>query len=617
MLSFLALYHTALLGVTILLATVAGALLIGGSRAARRPSFLGTFCWLAALAYAIFLLRGHVPDLLVIALGNALLLLAWSLFWAGTRLLRGAPVGAWMLCVAPLLWLAACCIPAFQASLPVRVIAVSAAVGVLSWAGTAESFALRERHPTRLASYVLAMLTFIYGGVMFWRSGLALIWPDSIYLIEDLTAVLATVIFGAIGFAGLAVAASQAAAIDAAAWLAEAKRAEAMHDEFDRILAQAPVGVFRGRVMPDGSFTRTYLHRGIEALTGWNWEELNPPGGLAGILEPAMQDQAANMRELLDTGRITVKPRMRRRDGTWMWARVTLLVLDRHPDGSANIVGFIADHSVEPEQEMRLLHAARMEALGQLASGIAHDFNNVLQALDSSLTLASAHLPHDPRSVRQCLDLAIEAIRRGSSVTGRLLAFSRQDAPRTDPIATEPLLSGLVEFLRPAIGRDIALRVEAAPDLPPLLADRGELKTVLINLVNNARDAMPNGGSVTLAAEAACVPETAGAPPRLAAGRYVRLSVIDNGDGMSPEVLARVCEPFFTTKPAGKGTGLGLAMARGFADQSGGGLIIESQPGAGTTISIWLPQAEGQDAAADIRRTQDNGRSVRADDSAD
>jgi PAS domain S-box-containing protein len=384
--------------------------------------------------------------------------------------------------------------------------------------------------------------------------------------------------------------------MDAAA-LAEARRAEATHAELDRTLARAPVGVFRGRVMPDGSFTRTYLSGGIEALTGWSREELNPPGGLAGILEPSMQDQAANMRELLDTGRIMVKPRMRRPDGSWMWTRVTLQVLDRHPDGSADIVGFIADHSVERDQEMWLLHAARMEALGQLASGIAHDFNNVLQVLRGSLTLASSHLPHDPSKVRQCLDLATEAIRHGTSVTGRLLAFSRRDAPRTGMIAAGPLLSSLVAFLRPVIGQHIALRVQATPDLPQLLADRGELEAVMINLVNNARDAMPDGGSVILAAEPACVPETAEAPPGLAAGHYVRLSVTDDGEGMPPEVLERVCEPFFTTKAAGKGTGLGLAMARGFADRSGGGLTIESRPGVGTTVFVWLPQAEGQDAA--------------------
>jgi signal transduction histidine kinase len=184
----------------------------------------------------------------------------------------------------------------------------------------------------------------------------------------------------------------------------------------------------------------------------------------------------------------------------------------------------------------------------------------------------------------------------------RLLAFSRRDTPQVTAIEAEPLLSGLVALLRPAIGRHVAMRVQAAPDLPRLLADRVELEAVLINLVKNARDAMPDGGSVTLTAGPACVPEMAEVPPGLAAGRYLRLSVADDGQGMSPEVLERVCEPFFTTKPAGKGTGLGLTMARGFADRSGGGLMIESRPGAGTTVSIWLPQEASHDAAGAVQQ---------------
>ncbi|MDO9711531.1 PAS domain-containing protein [Paracraurococcus lichenis] len=244
------------------------------------------------------------------------------------------------------------------------------------------------------------------------------------------------------------------------------------------------------------------------------------------------------------------------------------------------------------ESQARLAHASKMEALGRLAGGIAHDFNNVLQAVQGGITLASKRLHSDPAAVQRYLGLAGEAAGRGAAVTGRLLSFARRSELRAEPLAPGPLLAGMAEFLRPAIGPNIAIRVEAAAGLPPMLADRSQLEAVLANLANNARDAMPGGGTLTLAAKAVAVPRKAGSPSGLAAGVYVQILVADEGEGMPPEVLARVSEPFFTTKPEGKGTGLGLAMARGFAEQSGGGLSIDSAPGRGTTVSIWLPRVQ-------------------------
>ncbi|TDH62687.1 PAS domain S-box protein [Dankookia rubra] len=242
------------------------------------------------------------------------------------------------------------------------------------------------------------------------------------------------------------------------------------------------------------------------------------------------------------------------------------------------------------ESERRLAQAAKMEALGRLAGGIAHDFNNVLQAVHGGIAIASKRLPPEAEPVRKYLRLASDAAGRGAAVTGRLLAFARRGELQAEPVAPGPLLSGLVEFLQPVIGPNLALRTEVAPGLPPLLADKGQLEAVLVNLVNNARDAMAGGGGLTLGAEAATVPDAARTPHGLAPGVYVRLYVVDEGEGIPPEVLTRMSEPFFTTKPRGQGTGLGLAMARGFAEQSGGGLLIESAPGRGTSVSVWLPR---------------------------
>ncbi|WP_165982306.1 PAS domain-containing protein [Dankookia rubra] len=242
------------------------------------------------------------------------------------------------------------------------------------------------------------------------------------------------------------------------------------------------------------------------------------------------------------------------------------------------------------ESERRLAQAARMEALGRLAGGIAHDFNNVLQAVQGGIALASKRLPAEADAVRRYLSIASEAAGRGAAVTGRLLSFARRGELRSEPVAPGPLLEGLAELLGSALGPKVMLRTEVHPDLPTLLADKAQLEAVLVNLANNARDAMPDGGALTLTAEEVTVHDAQPPPHGLQPGTYLRLSVADRGEGMPPEVLARVTEPFFTTKPRGKGTGLGLAMARGFAEQSGGGLSIESTPGLGTTVSVWMPR---------------------------
>jgi signal transduction histidine kinase/ActR/RegA family two-component response regulator len=249
----------------------------------------------------------------------------------------------------------------------------------------------------------------------------------------------------------------------------------------------------------------------------------------------------------------------------------------------------LEEEAHEREQaEARLAQAQRMEALGQLAGGIAHDFNNVLQGVIGGLDLIQRR-SGDAEVVKRLARMAANAAQRGASITGRLLAFARRSTLRAEPVSPRPLLEGLREMLAPTLGAGIAIRIAADPDLPMLLADKGQLETVLVNLAVNARDAMPDGGTLLLAAAAEPILDAKAHPAALSPGGYLRLSVSDTGTGMSAATLARASEPFFTTKPLGQGTGLGLAMARGFAHQSGGGFLIKSAPGRGTTVTLWFP----------------------------
>jgi signal transduction histidine kinase/ActR/RegA family two-component response regulator len=252
-----------------------------------------------------------------------------------------------------------------------------------------------------------------------------------------------------------------------------------------------------------------------------------------------------------------------------------------------------AEIAARQDAQQRAAHAERMQALGQIAGGIAHDFNNILQAVTGGAALIERR-PNDTDRVLRHARMILDAARRGAAITSRLLAFSRRGDLRAESLDVGKLLHDMAEVLTHTLGGSVTCTVDVPPGLPPVLADRGQLETVLVNLATNARDAMPSGGTLTMSAGAEAVTAALPHPLGLRPGHYIRVTVADTGSGMDVAVLTRVTEPFFTTKGPGKGTGLGLAMAKGFVEQSGGSLSIDSVPGQGTNVTLWLPQAAGE-----------------------
>ncbi|MGB6306276.1 MAG: response regulator [Steroidobacteraceae bacterium] len=247
----------------------------------------------------------------------------------------------------------------------------------------------------------------------------------------------------------------------------------------------------------------------------------------------------------------------------------------------------------------QLFEAQKLDTIGQLTGGVAHDFNNLLMAVLGSLSLLEKRLPEDPRSHR-LLQNALQGAQRGAALTQRLLAFSRRQELKPESVDVPGLVRGMKELLERALGHGVELHLQFQNDMPAALVDANQLELALLNVSLNARDAMPDGGTLTISAMYC---SRAGGTPNatpdaaLAPGDYVRISIVDDGVGMDEMTLAKATEPFFTTKGPGKGTGLGLSMVHGLAAQSGGLLRIRSEPNLGTTLDLWLPKAETPGAA--------------------
>jgi len=327
-----------------------------------------------------------------------------------------------------------------------------------------------------------------------------------------------------------------------------------------------------------------YTSPQMRTLLGWepsDWVE--DPTFLEQVLHPddrervlAGIDRSARTHEAFRE-----EYRIRHRDGRYVWVRdESSIIVD--DDGHALSRGFLLDITEEKRLEEQLLQAQKMDALGQLAGGIAHDFNNLLTGIAGYADLA-ASTTRNP-SVERCLEGIRTATGEAASLTARLLAFSRRDVPERRSVDLNGVVRGTADLLERIVRENLRLVLELAPQLPTVPGDPAQLKQVVLNLALNARDAMPEGGTLRIATGTVD-------------GRVV-LRVADSGHGMDEETRLRALEPFFTTKGDGEGTGLGLAVVYGVVESSGGTIAIKSSPGAGTVVTVDLP-AEDVEAIPD------------------
>ncbi|EJC71039.1 PAS domain S-box [Rhizobium leguminosarum bv. viciae WSM1455] len=353
---------------------------------------------------------------------------------------------------------------------------------------------------------------------------------------------------------------------------------------------------------------------GAERIKGYRPQEIigrhfstfyTPEDREAGVPETALGIARAEGRFEREGWRV-------RKDGTRFWASI---VIDAIRDEEGHVLGFakITRDITEKMETQRALEQAReelfqsqkMEAIGQLTGGIAHDFNNLLMAVLGSLEILKKRMPQD-LSLTSLVDNAMQGAQRGAALTQRMLAFSRRQELHMEPIDVSGLVRGMMDMLSRSLGPLTVIETSFPVRLPTIMTDPNQLEMAILNLVVNARDAMPSGGRIMLRASEESLPS--GKNP-LPPGRYVRISVIDEGEGMDAKTLEQAITPFFTTKGVGKGTGLGLSMVQGLASQSGGRLMMKSSLGEGTTAELWFPAASVEqttEAAADRPRQEEN-----------
>jgi signal transduction histidine kinase len=359
----------------------------------------------------------------------------------------------------------------------------------------------------------------------------------------------------------------------------------------EAILRSLPVVVTSRGIEPP--FPALFVSDNVERLTGFPAERFtgDPEFGASRIHPEDMERVFQALSAAKTAGSYACEYRWRCADDGY---RIFLDqgVLAPGEGASREVFGTMFDVTERRQLEQQLTHASKLEAVGRLTGGIAHDFNNMLSVVIGNLDLLQKAVEHDKKAARR-VRFAMDGAQRCADLTNRLLAFSRRQPLQASVIDLREIMPTTMELLRRTLGERIDIHLDIAEGVWPIHVDRSQLESALINLCVNARDAMPEGGRLTIEVRNRPLQDQ-NSQPEAIDGDCVVISVIDTGVGIPPEVIDRVFEPFFTTKESGKGTGLGLSMVYGFIQQSGGHVEIDSAPGEGTTIRIFLPRSEAE-----------------------
>jgi two-component system cell cycle sensor histidine kinase/response regulator CckA len=359
------------------------------------------------------------------------------------------------------------------------------------------------------------------------------------------------------------------------------------------ILGAIPLALYTART--GGVLETTWISDNVERLSGFPAARfLAEPGLREARVHP--EDLAARRKAfegLAVNGTVAVEYRWQTADGRWRWFLDHATLEPGEAGRPAEAHGVWVDITDRRLLEQQLRQSQKMEAIGRLAGGVAHDFNNLLTVILGYSDLLLREIPDTHPGHGQIVEIR-KAGQQASSLTRQLLAFSRRQVVEFKAVDLGRTVSDMEKMVGRLVGEDVHVRVKLDPRAGTVRADPGQMEQVLLNLVVNSRDAMPAGGSLVIETAAVAVGEGEddGLGGTLRPGRFVRLSVTDNGTGIEPAARKRIFEPFFTTKPAGKGTGLGLATVQGIVVQSGGQISVRSEPGKGTTFHVLLPRSD-------------------------
>jgi PAS domain S-box-containing protein len=380
-----------------------------------------------------------------------------------------------------------------------------------------------------------------------------------------------------------------------------ARQLLASRAQIQAIFDNSPDWLTLFRATKDGRFVYEDLNHATERAYGLGYDEV-----IGRTVEEILGPEQAevpihHMRECIRTGEPQRYTARRTLAGVSRTIDVMFVRVPELHEGDYFIMSTARDLTEREAMEERLRQSQKMEAVGQLTGGIAHDFNNLLTAMMGNLELLGPRVAGDSMAAGY-LAGALRAAENGARLTEQLLAFSRRQHLEARPVDLNAVIAGMRDLLSRTLGTNIRVRTDLDPELWPALVDPTQIEIAVLNLAINARDAMPLGGSLTIETRNLGV-GTAGVPNELGNREAICISVRDTGTGMSEEVLRSAVEPFFTTKEVGKGSGLGLSQVYGMVRQSNGALQIDSRPGVGTTVHLYLPRADAEEGAAAERRT--------------